>query len=173
MKQNIIILLCFLIAQISLAQEKVERRKILERYANGQTMKEYVKYQGKDTLLEFIYFENGQVNYKSQFFNNQRNGWSFTYNENGGLVFHENYVNGKFSGQIKSYHPSGKISRIEYYENNRHIDTSTFFDESGQVLKTVEFINPCELASGKCNQIVSIFTKGLKVYSYKVNQGIV
>ena len=55
----------------------------MNKYDNGQTILEHVKYQDNDTLVEFVYFENGQINYKRQVVNNQRNGWSYTYNEKG------------------------------------------------------------------------------------------
>lgn len=49
-------------------------------------MREHVKYQNNDILVEFIYFEYGQINFKRQIVDNQRNGWSFIYTKKGELV---------------------------------------------------------------------------------------
>lgn len=161
-----------MIGQVAFAQEKIEKKTALNKYDNGQTKREHVKYHNNDTLVEFIYFENGKVNFKRQILNNQKNGWSYTYNEKGDIIFRENYLNGNLSGELKCYYPSGQISRIEYFKDNKHIDTTTYFDESGQVIKTIAFLSPCEFGSRECNQFVTVFKNGSKVYAFNVDKGI-
>jgi hypothetical protein len=172
MKYYILIPIICLISQVSCAQEKIDKRTVLNKYDNGQTMREHIKYQNNDTLVEFVYFENGQINYKRQVVNNQRNGWSYTYNEKGELIFQENYLNNKLSDDFYCYYPSGQISRIEHYKNNKNIDTTTYFDEDGQVIRTIAFLSPCEFGSRECNQFVTIFENDSKVYGFRVEQGI-
>ena len=172
MKNYILILISYLIVQVSWAQEKIEKRSVLNKYDNGQTMRERVKYQNNDTLVEFVYFENGQINFKRQVVNNQRNGWSYTYNEKGVLIFQENYLNNELSDVFYCYYPSGQISRIEHYKNNKNIDTTTYFEKDGQVIRTIAFLSPCEFGSRECNQFVTIFENGSKIYGFKVEQGI-
>ena len=172
MKYHILILITCLISQATFAQDKIEERTVLNKYDNGQTMREHIKYQGNDTLVEFVYFENGQINNKRQVINNQRNGWSYTYNEKGELIFHEHYLNNELTDDFYCYYPSGQLSRVEHYRNNTKIDTSTYFGEDGQVIKTVVFLSPCELGSRECNQFVTIFENGSKVYGYKLSKGL-
>lgn len=172
MKYHILIPIICLLSHVSWAQEKIEKRTVLNQYDNGQTMREHVKYQDNDTLVEFVYFENGQINYKRQVMNNQRNGWSYIYNEKGELIFHENYLNNELTDNFYCYYPSGQISRVEHYRNNNNVDTTTYFNEDGQVIKTIAFISPCEFGSRECNQFVTIFENGSKVYSYKVDKGL-
>ena len=163
MKNHILLLISFLIGQVSCTQDRVVERTVLNKYDNGQTMRERVKYLENDTLVEFVYFKNGQIDYKRQILNNRKNGWSYIYNEKGELIFFENYQNDKLSGEFKCFFPSGNISRIEHYDNNRNFDTTTYFNENEEVIKTVEYLTPCEFGSRTCKQFVTILKNGSKV----------
>ena len=161
-----------MIGFVTSAQESIEKRTVLNRYDNGQTMREHVKYQNNDTLVEFIYFENGQVNSKRQVIDSQRNGWSYIFNEKGELIFRENYKNGELCDDFYCFYPNGQISRIEKYRNNNLIDTATHFNEDGHVLRTVAYLSPCEFGSQDCDQFVTIFENDSKVYGYNVYKGL-
>lgn len=172
MKNLLPILLLYLAGQSTYAQEFIESRTVLNTYNNGQTMREYVKYQNKDTLVEFIYFKNGQVNSKRQVLDSQRNGWSYIFNEKGVLIFRENYKNGELCDDFYCFYPNGRISRIEKYRNNHLIDTATYFNEDGLVLRTIAYLSPCEFASPDCDLFVTIFENDSKVYGYNVYKGL-
>lgn len=161
-----------LLGQLSCTQQRVENRSTLDKYVNGQIMREHVKYEGNDTIVEFIYFQNGRVNYKRQLLNNQKTGWSYTYNKEGELLFIENYLNGNLEGAFKAFYPTGRISRIEHYRDNRNIDTTTYYNTSGQLTKEVAFLEPCDFGSCECTQVVIVYENGSKVYSYEVENGL-
>lgn len=164
--------LIVLLGQLYCTQERVENRTTLNKYNNGQIMREHVKYKDNDTIVEFIYFQNGQLNYKRQLLNNQRTGWSNTYNKKGELLFRESYLNGNLTGEFKVFYPAGQISRIEHYQENRNIDTTTYYNKNGQVTKKVAFLTPCDFGSCECNQLVIVYDNGSKIYSYEVNDGL-
>ena len=170
-KFTFLILVAFL-GQLSCTIDKVEHRKVLKSYDNGQLMQELVKYKENDTLVEFTYFLTGQLNQKRQLLNNQRTGWSHIYTKNGELLFQEHYLNNMLTGEFKAFYPSGQISRIEHFRDNKMIDTSTYFLKNGEVEKKIIFLAPCEIGSCECNQNVVVYENGSKVYSYEVNNGI-
>jgi antitoxin component YwqK of YwqJK toxin-antitoxin module len=172
MRRSIFVITLSLLVQISLAQNKIEKQIVLDKNKNGKTMREHIKFQGNDTIIEKIYFPNSQLNYKRQIFNDQRNGWSYTFTEKGKLLFLENYLDNKLTGITKAYYPSGKVSRVEYFRNNKHIDTADYFDENLQITMKVVYKNPCELGSKECNQVIYIYENGNKVYSYEVDNGL-
>lgn len=172
MKDILLILISNLIGQVVFAQERIESRQVLDSYENGQTHREQVKYYDNDTVVELTYFEDGQLNIKRQILHKQRNGWSYTYNENGELIFHENYVNNNLSGEVKCFYPNGKTSRVESFRENKLIDTSTYFNENSQIIKTVIYTSPCEFGSRECNKVVTIYDEASKIYAYQVNDGI-
>lgn len=164
--------LIVLLGQSSCNQERVENRNTLNKYNNGQVMREHFKYKDNDTIVEFIYFQSGQLNYKRQLLNDKRTGWSYTYNKKGELVFRESYLNGHLAGDFKAFYPTGQISRIEYFKEDKNIDTTTYYDEYGYVTKNVAFLTPCDFGSCECNQSVVVYENGSKIYSYEVNHGL-
>ena len=168
----IFLILIVLFAQLSCTQESVENRITLDKYSDGQVMREHVKYMENDTVVEFIYFQNGELNYKRQLLNNHKTGWSYTYNKQGKLLFEENYLDGNLTGTFKAFYPTGHISRIEHYQGNRNVDTTTYYDKNGQVTREVAYLEPCELGSCECNQFVVVYENGSKIYSYEVNNGL-
>lgn len=160
-----------LVTQLSCTQEKVESRTTLNKYTDGQIMREHVKYQGNDTTIEFMYFVNGKLNHKRQLLNDQRTGRSYTYNKKGELLFMESYLKGELAGDFKAFYPTGQISRIEHYQGNQNIDTTTYYDKNGQVTKQVAFLAPCDRSSCDCDQLVDVYENGSKIYSYEVHHG--
>ena len=164
--------LIVILGQLSCTQEKVENRTTLNKYNDGQLMREQVKYKDNDTIVEFIYFQNGQVNYKRQLLNNQRTGWSYTYNKKGELLFRENYLNGNLTGEFKAFYPTGQISIIEHYQENKNIDTTIYYNKNGQVTRKVAYLEPCEFGSCECNQLVVVYENGSRIYSYEVINGL-
>ena len=160
-----------LATQLSCTQGKVENRTTLNKYTNGQIMREHVRYKGNDTIVEFIYFQNGKLNHKRQLLNDQRTGRSYTYNKTGELLFEESYLNGDLVGDFKAFNPTGQISRIEHYQGNKNTDTTTYYDKSGQVTKKVAFLAPCDPGSCDCDQFVDVYENGSKIYSYEVHSG--
>lgn len=172
MKQFLIFSSIILLYQFSFAQNEVQKRDTLEVYENGEVMREHIKFLGKDTVVEKIYFQNGQLNYYTHLFGDKRNGTSFTYDENGKLIFEENYIQNKLSGAFKAFYPTGKISRTERYDFNRNVDTTFYYSEKGEIATAVVYRNPCEFGSNICNQIVTVYENGLKVYSYEVVMGL-
>ena len=164
--------LIVLLGQLSCTQEKVENRNTLNTYTNGQLMREHVKYKDNDTIVEFIYFQNGKLNYKRQLLNNQRTGWSYTYNKKGDLQYRESYLNGNLTGEFTVFYPTGQISRIEHYQGNSNIDTTTYYSKNGQVTKKVVFLAPCEFGSCECDQLVVVYESGSKIYSFEVQNGL-
>lgn len=167
-----LLIITVLTGQISFAQENVVYRITLDKYDNGQILREHIKYHNKDTVVELIYFQNGQLKDKRQLLNNQRTGWSYSYNEKGELIFQNNYLNGNLTGVFKTFYPTGQISIIAYYKNNKKIDTTTYYNENGQVIKKVAFLLPCEFGSPECNQSVVIYENDSKIYSYEVVNGM-
>lgn len=171
MKRSTLLTVIILILQLSCTQGKVENRTTLSKYANGQVLREHVEYKGNDTIIEFIYFENGKLNHKRQLLNDQRTGRSYTYDKKGELLFMESYVNGALAGVFKAFYPTGQLSRIEHYQGNRNVDTTTYYDRDGQVTKQVAFLAPCDLGSCACDQLVDVYENGTKIYSYEVHHG--
>ena len=168
----ILLALIVLSGQLSCSQERVEKKTTLKKYNDGQLMREQVKYKENDTIVEFIYYQNGQLNHKTQLLDNERTGWSYTYNKKGKLLFQENYLNGNLTGNFKAYYPTGQISRIEHYQENKNIDTTTYYNKNGQVTKKVVFIAPCDFGSCECTHLVIIYENGSRIYSYVVNNGL-
>ena len=156
----------------SCTQEKIESRDTLNTFDNGQVMREHVKYKDNDTIVEFIYFQDGQVNCKRQLLNKQRSGWSYMYNLNGDLLFQEHYLNGSLTGEFKAFYPTGQVSIIEQFQENKNIGTTLFYDKNGQVTKEVVFPEPCEFGSCECDQLVTLYENGSKIYSYKLEKGL-
>ena len=168
----IFLILIVSLGQLSCTQEKVEHRNSLEKYDNGQLMQELVKYKDKDTLVEFVYFQDGQLNAKRQILDNKRTGWSEVYNKNGELLFQGNYLNGNLIGDFKAFYPTGEVSRIKHYQENKNIDTTTYYDIHGQVTKKVIYLTPCEFSSSECHLLVLVYEDGSKIYSYEVKNGL-
>lgn len=168
----ILLTLLVLLGQLSCTQGRVENRTTLNKYNNGQLMRAHVKFKDNDTIVEFIYFQSGQLNHKRQLLNNQRTGWSYTYNKKGELLFRESYLNGDLTGDFKAFYPTGQISRIEHYQENKNIDTTIYYNKNGQVTMKVAYLAPCEFGSCECNQLVVVYENGSKVYSYAANNGL-
>ncbi len=160
------------IGLLSCNKEKIENKKVISKYDNGQLMQEQVKYKDNDTIVEFTYFMTGQLNQKRQLLDGQRTGWSFIYNKKGTLLFSENYLDDNLSGELKAFYPTGQVSRIENYRKNIRIDSTTYFDKNGKIEKKVVFLTPCDISSCECNQLVTIYENGSKIYSYEVSNGI-
>ncbi len=155
--------LVVLLAQLSCTQERAESRTVLNKYASAQIVRQHVKYAGNDTVVEFRYYQNGQLNHKGQLLNDQRTGRAYTYNKKGELLFQENYLNGELSGEFKAFYPSGQISKVEHYRENRNVDTRRYYDRNGEVTKEVAYLTPCDLGSCKCDQFVIVYGNGRRV----------
>lgn len=171
MRRSTLLTVIILVTQLSCTQEKVESRTTLNRYPDGQILREHVEYQSNDTIIEVIYFQNGKLNHKRQLLNDQRTGRSYTYNKKGELLFMENYLDGELAGEFKAFYPSGQVSRIEHYQGNKNMDTTTYYGKDGQVTKRVAFLAPCDLGSCDCDQLVDVYENGSKIYSYEMQNG--
>ncbi len=154
------------------AQEDSFQKEVLSRYDNGQVMREHIKIPKNDTVLERVYYENGQLNLQYQLVGGQRNGDAYTYRENGDLLFEEVYRNGKFDGQFKCFYPDGSLQWIKNYNLDHLIDTSTFFNQSGTIIRKVIYNSPCPSGSSECDKTVIEYEKGIQVYSYLVKGGL-
>jgi len=166
MKTTIFFLLTFLLLNCS-GQEVIKQ----DFYDNGNLHIEHIKHKNSDTIIEKSYFENGQLSTLYHLVKGKRNGKSLLYFENGDLVFEQYYTNGMLDGIFKCFYPDGKILRIEYFNLNNNIDTSTFYDEVGKIIKKIYYHNPCPYGSQECNQTVTEYKNGIKVYSYEVKKG--
>ncbi len=171
MRNLFLVVALILFNQVLLAQSKKEKTHVLDKYHGGQTMREHVSIQGNDTIIENVYFENGQLNFRYLLVDGQRNGKSLVYLENGDLVFEEHYSNGKLDGRLFCFYPDGSIQRIEYFKLGNHIDTSTFYNKSGMITSKVIYNTPCELGNSECDKTVMEFKNGDPVYSYEVVKG--
>jgi cytochrome c551/c552 len=171
MMNKLILAVFILFSQISWAQDKIERKETLNTYDDGQIMREYIKYQGNDTIIEKVYYENGQLNFLYRLLDDQRNGKSLVYLENGDLVFEQFYSQGKLNVGFKCFYPDGTIQRTEKYSFDNNIDTTTYFNETGIITRKVIYKNPCEFGSSECNKTIIEYKNGTKVYSYNVTKG--
>lgn len=165
MKASIFSLLTFFLLSCS-GQEVIKQ----EFYENGNLHIEHIKHNA-DTIIEKSYFENGQLSALYHLVNGKRNGKSLLYFENGDLVFEQYYTNGQLNGVFKCFYPDGKILRTEHYNLDKNIDTTFFYDEIGEIIKTIYYHNPCPFGSQKCNQTITEYKNGIKVYSYEVKNG--
>ncbi len=171
MTRSAFLILIVLVGQLSCTQERVESRTALNKYSTGQIMREQVKYEGNDTIVEFLYFQDGQLNRKGQLLNDQRTGWAYTYNRKGELLFQESYRDGELSGEFKAFYTTGQISRVDHYRENSNVDTTRSYDRNGEVTKEVAYLTPCDFGSCGCDQFVVVYENGTKVYSYELRNG--
>lgn len=118
------LLLIFLLVQLSCTQQTVENKTVLNKYADGKILREQVKYQDNDTLVQLTYYKNGKLNYKIQLLNNQRVGSFSSFNKNEELTM------------------------------------------------KVVYKSPCDFGSCKCDEVVTVYENGYKIYSYEVNKGL-
>lgn len=168
---KLILAITILFSQISYAQNKIERKETLNTYDGGQIMREHIKYHNNDTIIEKVYYENGQLNFLYRLVNGQRSGKSLVYLENGDLEFEQFYFQGKLNGVFKCFYPNGTIQRIEKYSLDKHVDTSVYFTETGIISREVIYKKPCGFGSSECNKTVIEYKNGIKVYSYDVIKG--
>lgn len=64
---RLILLLCSITTTLmAFGQKEVESKKTVNTYKNGAKMREQIKYAGSDTIIELTYYENGQLNQKTQ-----------------------------------------------------------------------------------------------------------
>lgn len=122
--RKITLLLTFLLVQLSCTQQTIENKTTLDKYADGKILREQIKYQNNDTLVQLTYYKNGKLNYKIQLLNNQRVGSFYTYNNN-----------------------------------------------EEQTMKVV-YRSPCDLSSCECDEVVTVYENGSKIYSYEVIKGL-
>lgn len=166
-----LIILTLLTFKLSFSQAELETRLVLNKWENGNTMREHIQYENSDTLIENVYYETGELNIASQIANDQRNGWSKTYNEQGNIIFLENYRNSNLSGEFLCYYTSGKVQRIEFYENGNNINSSYYFSKSGDTSLVKQFKYPCKRGTNICYYKAVVYSENQKVYSYQVIHG--
>ncbi|MGB0868294.1 MAG: c-type cytochrome [Flavobacteriales bacterium] len=168
---KLILVVFILFSQVSCAQDKIERKETLNTYDGGQIMREHIKFQNNDTIIENVYFENGQLNFLYRLVNGKRNGKSLVYLENGDLVFEQYYSHGKLNDEFKSFYPDGTIQRTENYRLDNHVDTAIYYNETGTIIRKVIYKIPCEFGSSECNKMVIEYQNGTRVYSYEITKG--
>ena len=65
------------------------------------------------------YFENGQLNWKGNYKNDNLDGpWEY-YHKNGQLSFKGNYVDGKEEGSFEHFKENGKFEKRETWKNGK------------------------------------------------------
>ena len=92
-----------------------EERRIVKTFASGQTEKEIVYPNPKDTLdyTEITYFENGKVNSYRDFHDGRFNGKIIDYYENGIKKFEGTTQMSSFIGVKYNYDEKGKIAQAD------------------------------------------------------------
>ncbi|MEM7515210.1 MAG: TonB family protein [Bacteroidota bacterium] len=92
----------------------------------------------KKHIGEFIwYFENGNVNQKGRFVNNEKEGeWNW-YFENGNIDRKGSYVKNERQGEWKWYFENGQASSIEEYIEGERVKAQ-FFNQEGKEISQEE-----------------------------------
>ena len=94
----------------------------LKKYhSNGKLWFEY-KYEDDSKTLELQYHENGQLNRRTPFVNDRRNGIEETYRSNGTRFERTPYVDGKKEGLQEIYDFDGEsVARSYIYKSGKRI----------------------------------------------------
>ncbi len=92
------------------------------------------------------YFENGNIQEKSNYKNGALDGERRIFNAEGKLIITEHHSNGNYEGLYKSYFPDGTIESEGLYRENKMTGTWKFYyqDPPGQIKEAVTFKNNIE-----------------------------
>jgi len=137
---------------------------------------EILKMMGKannpDTTIEKTFFDNGNLQRKSQKINGILNGKTLIYHYHTGTIKHEEYYkDGNLDGVSKYFHENGTLGVIQYFDEMRNFGVSVFFANTGDTTKTVKYLDYCELGSPDCNKIITIYSEGKATYSFEMKNG--
>ncbi|MFD2907426.1 c-type cytochrome [Flavobacterium ardleyense] len=93
------------------------------------------------------------------------------------------YADGKLLRESVKYQDNDTITEFTYFKNgklnykrqllnNKRVGWSYTYNKRGQVTLKVDYLARCEQHSCECNQTVTAYENGSKVYSYEVTAGL-
>jgi antitoxin component YwqK of YwqJK toxin-antitoxin module len=102
------------------------------------------KGRNKEMIKEILYYKNKKVNVEGEYRHAKRNGkWVYYYES--GLVWSEGFFrNGKNDGRRMTYYPNGKVRYEAWYRNDKKVGIWKFYDETGKLVKSVNFSKTTE-----------------------------
>jgi antitoxin component YwqK of YwqJK toxin-antitoxin module len=87
------------------------------------------------------YFENGKIQYKSNYQDGKMSGDYWQYDENGGIEMKGKYENGEHEGEWLSYFENGQVALETNYINDKREGESVTYREDGSVVAKANYKN--------------------------------
>ena len=93
----------------------------------------------ENTELKMSYYQNGNIEYESEYKNGNLHGVTKYWDESENLISEATYSNGKLHGLWTSYFSGGSVkSKINYYYGQKHGNEELFYD-NGQLQSLTEY----------------------------------
>jgi antitoxin component YwqK of YwqJK toxin-antitoxin module len=93
------------------------------------------------------YYENGNIEYESEYENGKLHGVSKHWSENGILLNSVEYKYGKTHGSWIHYYPSGVIKQITVYKFGKKNGDEKWFYENSQLQSVVTYENGMQVSN--------------------------
>ena len=93
----------------------------------------------ENTELKTSYYQNGNIEYESEYRNGNLHGVTKYWDESENLISEATYSNGKLHGLWTSYFSGGRVkSIVNYYYGQKHGNEEVFYD-NGQLQSLKEY----------------------------------
>ena len=98
-------------------------------HPNKQLYKIQFFYDGKQTLTEHRWYDNGVKSTEIEFANGLRHGQHRLWRPDGQVQYLKNFKHEKKHGEFWGWHPNGTVSNYHYFENDKQIIHKTFISD--------------------------------------------
>ncbi|MCX6245586.1 MAG: hypothetical protein NTU98_12900 [Bacteroidetes bacterium] len=142
----------FLLLILSFISCSHETKIMVETYPDGSPKRECV-YKGKDETREMIkettWYPGRKLQMVGEYKANKRDGHWIYYYQNGNIWSEGYFREGKSDGKRITHYENGNVFYEGTYDKDRRVGVWKFYDESGKLVKTLDYTKIKEKASGK------------------------
>jgi antitoxin component YwqK of YwqJK toxin-antitoxin module len=118
-------------------------------FENGQVeIRGKFKNNEQHGLWEY-FDEDGRLSYKGHFKKGKENGLWQGFHENGVLLYSGNMLNGESEGLFEWFHENGQLQRRGKHKQGELMGLWEYFDTDGQLIETKVFENGVEIIKNK------------------------
>ena len=96
-------------------------------------------WENRDYEIIKSYYEDGSLEYKSSYLNNELDGPSSYYDIHGNLLSYAEYVDGSPHGIWKNFYSSGQIQYSCYYFHGHKHGEEKFYHKNGEIQSLVKY----------------------------------